>query len=321
MSIAMLASVMSTLTLREERRYTQLDLFRASGSTHMLPLSTGEWLLSDQFNNRVLQLQESGGDLRLTRVIGQGALEDPRGMATDDVAQLFVADFGSHRVAAFRLSDGVLLHWYGERGMDDGELMGPFACAVWSNELFVSDWGNNRIAVWSTVDRRYLRAFGPPANDGLPRAVDGSAGHLFGPAGIAFASGGRLFVGMLNNDTVAEFTAQGQHVNSFGCGVPEAASNRPYGVAVVGVAPTQVVACAEFLGSRSVHLHNLDGDLLSSLALVHAGRLAHLASVPPASGGSTQSQLLVVDSENNWVATLAIDELAQSCTADSGEGV
>ena len=300
MFAAIVAALATEVTLREERRYTTKELFGASGPTHMLPLRTGEWLLSDQHNHRVVQLTQTGGSLRPRRVIGQGLLEYPRGMAAD-TQQLFVADFGSSRVAAFRLSDGELQRWYGKRGTADDELMGPFACAVWSDELFVSDWGNNRIVVWDAHDeRRHLRTFGPPADEGLPRAVDGSAGHLFGPAGIAVAAG-RLFVAMMNNDSVAEFNVHGEHVNSFLCGGSE--MNRPYGVTIVD---ETVIACAEFLGSRSVHLHTLDGDVLASVAPGGAGRLAHLATTPAVDAGSG-SRLLVADSESNWVASLAVD--------------
>jgi len=74
-----------------------------------------------------------------------GQFDRPYGVCVDGDGNLYVADFGNHRIQVFSPS-GKLLYMMGKRGSGDGELDCPLGVAVdGKGAVYVLDWGNNRV--------------------------------------------------------------------------------------------------------------------------------------------------------------------------------
>jgi sugar lactone lactonase YvrE len=123
-----------------------------------------------------------------------GSLRQPRGLAIDTSGNIFVADFGNHRIQAFRPNLAFARHW-GQLGNGPGEFREPGAVAVGPNgNVHVADTWNQRVQVFSP-DGTFLRQ---------------SKAGLFGPRGIAVDAAGRIFVADTGNNRIVRFTPTGR---------------------------------------------------------------------------------------------------------------
>lgn len=141
--------------------------------------------VSDHFNNRVQKLTLAGRMLSeigtvapsaaTTSVLGsllpaptptpieavlpEGQLQRPEGLALDRDGNLYVADYGRHRIAKFA-PDGQFVRAFGQYGTGPGEMQGPKGVSLDAlGRLYVADTGNGRVqrfaadgqleAVWS----------------------------------------------------------------------------------------------------------------------------------------------------------------------------
>ena len=78
---------------------------------------------------------------------GSGDLDLPWGLTVASAGDVYVADWGSDRIARFSPS-GDLVGSYGSAGRGDGELLRPSSVAVDSDGcMYVADWGNERVQV------------------------------------------------------------------------------------------------------------------------------------------------------------------------------
>ncbi len=70
---------------------------------------------------------------------------NPLGVAVDESGNIYVAEYGNHRIQKFD-SEGNLLARWGTRGPGDGQFDHPRGVAVdGSGNVYVADTGNNRI--------------------------------------------------------------------------------------------------------------------------------------------------------------------------------
>lgn len=77
-----------------------------------------------------------------TRGSGDGQFSGPAGMAVDAGGNVYVADYGNHRVQKFTLGGGYLTQW-GTHGSGDAQFNGPEGVAVdASGNVYVTDTGN-----------------------------------------------------------------------------------------------------------------------------------------------------------------------------------
>ena len=73
------------------------------------------------------------------------------GVATDDVGNIFVADFYNHRVQKFT-AEGDFLVAFGTRGSGPGEFERPTDMTVdEEGNVYVVDFGNNRIQKFASL--------------------------------------------------------------------------------------------------------------------------------------------------------------------------
>lgn len=84
-----------------------------------------------------------------TKGNGDGQFSGPRGLAVDDMDNIFVCDFNNHRVQVFH-PDGKFMSKFGAQGSGDGgQFKSPFFVSVTPQQnIVVSDYDNNRVQVF-----------------------------------------------------------------------------------------------------------------------------------------------------------------------------
>ena len=76
---------------------------------------------------------------------GDGQFDGPGGMAVDASGNVYVADYGNHRVQKFTSTGAYVAQW-GTHGSGNGQFNGPEGVAVDAGgNVYVADFGNNRI--------------------------------------------------------------------------------------------------------------------------------------------------------------------------------
>jgi sugar lactone lactonase YvrE len=196
---------------------------------------SGELWVADYNNNRILKFNNAwtaANGVAANTVLGQPgfttanaglsetAMEHPTGVSVDAAGNLWVSDLSNQRVLRFAsaasklngaAADGVLGQsgFYSKTGNRDGiaanGLMHPYGLHASGMTLWVADWGNNRIL---RFDNAAAQANGAAANGVLGQAnftsalanrgTTVAANSLYGAAGVASDSDGRLYV----NDSV-----------------------------------------------------------------------------------------------------------------------
>ncbi len=94
----------------------------------------GDVYVADTGNHRIVRFFNPKANLKFLRGIGgegtlPGTFKSPRGLAMDSNHMVYVADTGNHRIQVIRPDDQLHL-WFGDRGMNDGELWHPSGLAV-----------------------------------------------------------------------------------------------------------------------------------------------------------------------------------------------
>ena len=85
---------------------------------------------------------------------------NPRGVAVDDIGNVFVVDSGNNRVQKFD-SNGVFLDIWGGFGTAPGQFNAPQFIAVFGDRVYVTDSGNNRVQVFNRSGD-FLTQWGEP---------------------------------------------------------------------------------------------------------------------------------------------------------------
>lgn len=148
-----------------------------------------------------------GADLRLRKVIGQGRLTRPVGLACDrERDRLYVADAGSHQVVVYD-GQGEWIKSFGRRGSAAGEFNYPLDLEVDdAGNLYVLDAMNARVQVFDT-DGNFLRTFGERGT---------SLGSFHMAKGIAVDRSGHVYVTDGIGHRFVIFDLQGNHLMTLG---------------------------------------------------------------------------------------------------------
>lgn len=158
-------------------------------------------------DNRQGRVYLFDSDLRLRKVIGQGRLTRPVGLACDrERDRLYVADAGSHQVVVYD-GRGEWLKSFGKRGSAAGEFNYPLDLEVdGEGNLYVLDAMNARVQVFDG-DGKFLRTFGERGT---------SLGSFQMAKGIAVDRSGHVYVTDGVGHRFVIFDLQGNHLMTLG---------------------------------------------------------------------------------------------------------
>jgi len=152
-----------------------------------------------------------------------GEFLGPGGIAVDASGNVFVADYGNHRIQKFTGTGTFLLKW-GTNGTGDGQFNGPEGVAVdASGNVYVTDFSNHRIQKFTNAGV-YLGQWG---------TLGSGAGQLNSPLAVAVDASGFVYVADNSNLRIQKFTDTGVYVTQWGTpGSGDGQFNRPTCVAV-----------------------------------------------------------------------------------------
>jgi len=186
----------------------------------------GDVYVADRDNNRIQKFASSGRFLAAlgrnggdgTAGLGPGEFNHPRGVTTDGLGDLYVADSASNRIEKFG-PDGRFQARFGRSGGDGsagrarGEFNDPRGLATDpAGNLYVADHGNNRVQKLDS-NGRFLAVWGRNGGEG---SSGRGAAQFTRPRGVAVDSAGHLFVADKGNNRVQEFGPDGQFMRTWG---------------------------------------------------------------------------------------------------------
>jgi DNA-binding beta-propeller fold protein YncE len=117
-------------------------------------------------------------------------------VAVDEFGNLYLAEFGCHRVTKLN-PDGVIVAQWGSFGSGDGQFDTVRGIAVGGGRLYASDWFHHRVEEFTT-DGVFLSTWGSEGS------AQGQFGHL-SPMNLAVNSLGEIFVCDRGNDRIQVF--------------------------------------------------------------------------------------------------------------------
>ena len=146
----------------------------------------------DRFGNTLRILGSNGS--------GNGQFEAPHDLAVDTAGNIYVADYGNHRIQVLDSAGNFLRKW-GTYGSGDGQFINPTGVAVDINgNVYVVDYGNDRIQVFDTFGR-FLGKWG---------SYGTAVGFFDGPLYVATdKTGARVYVSDTGNSRVQVFAGFG----------------------------------------------------------------------------------------------------------------
>ena len=131
-------------------RLSDQPLERLGGYGVHLGTHAGLLYITDTNGGRVLVCDPEG---RVVRVIGEGQLREPTGLAIDQGGRIYVADTALHRVVVFS-KRGRKLYSFGHAGYGATALLYPASLAIGPDgSVYVFDAGNRRIKRFSRSGR------------------------------------------------------------------------------------------------------------------------------------------------------------------------
>jgi DNA-binding beta-propeller fold protein YncE len=186
----------------------------------------GEVYVADRDNNRIQKFSSTGA---LLGVLGRnggdgsagkndGEFNRPRGVATDGLGDVYVADTGNNRIERFSPDARFLAKWGrnggdGSAGLGPGEFNDPRGVATdGAGNVYVADHGNNRVQKFSP-DGHFIAKWGRNGGDGSAGTGNGEF-HL--PRGLAVDRAGDVFVADKSNNRIQEFTSDGHFTRRWG---------------------------------------------------------------------------------------------------------
>jgi streptogramin lyase len=137
---------------------------------------------------------------------GNGQFEEPRGIATDPSANVWVSDLSLNRVQKFN-SKGEYVCQIGTKGTGNGQFSSPRGLAAdAAGNVWVADSANNRIQEINS-ECKYVTQFGKA----------GSAnGSLSSPRDVAVDPAGNLWVADSANARIEKFNSKGEYLAKCG---------------------------------------------------------------------------------------------------------
>ena len=154
---------------------------------------------------------------------GNGQLLNARGVTVDKDDNIYVADYGNHRIQKFS-SEGEFVAAVGCFGSNQLQFNCPVGVCYnhRDNNLHVADNGNHRIQVLTT-DLRYERSFGTQGS---------GKGQFQNPLYIAFDDANHLYVTELFSHRVQVLTTEGQFLRTFTQKANGQRLNFPFAIAI-----------------------------------------------------------------------------------------
>jgi DNA-binding beta-propeller fold protein YncE/putative effector of murein hydrolase LrgA (UPF0299 family) len=175
----------------------------------------------------------------------KGQLRQPRGIGVDSEGNMYVADFGNHRIQKFDANLEFVSGW-GEQGNLPGQFKQPSAVFVGPNDdVYVTDTWNQRIQVFNKAGE-YLREWGAA---------------FFGPRGITISDDEKVYIVDTGNHKVRRFGIDGLEQLSWG-GLGSEPGQLKEPVGITTDADGHVYVCDN--GNGRVQVFTADGQLLRS---------------------------------------------------------
>jgi sugar lactone lactonase YvrE len=182
--------------------------------------AAGYLYVADFGNHRIRKISPAGevstlagGGLGFADGIGSDAeFDSPSGIASDAAGNLYVADFGNHRIRKITPAGEVSTLAGGEEGFADGvgsdaRFRRPLGIEIdAAGNLYVADFGNNRIRKITLSGEVSTLAGGESGfADGI-----GSDARFSGPSGIETDAAGNLYVADIGNNHIRKITPAGE---------------------------------------------------------------------------------------------------------------
>ncbi len=158
--------------------------------------TTRQLYIASFSNNQIVAVSTNGGAASIVNT-GSFKLSNPTDVAVDAQGDLFIADYGNHRVLEVNAAGSVSIV-----ATPGFALSSPWGVAVdTQGNLFISDFGTNRVV-------RVTPVGGLGGNYGTGDTAT-SVISLFQPAGLAVDQQGNLFIANFGNNQVVEVNAAG----------------------------------------------------------------------------------------------------------------
>jgi len=135
-----------------------------------------------------------------------GQFINPYRISVDSSGNIYVPDFGNHRIQKFN-SSGTYLSQFGTNGTGNKQFAGPFDVRFDSSgNIYVSDYWNNRVQKFNSSGT-YLLQFG---------TTGAGNGQFSGPYEMAIDSSNNIYVTDYWNNRVQKFNSSGTYLLQFG---------------------------------------------------------------------------------------------------------
>lgn len=179
----------------------------------------GDVYVADAGNHRIVRFFNPKANLKFVRAIGgkgarPGQFDSPQGIAMDSHGMVYVADTGNHRVQIIRPDDKLHL-WFGDQGVEDGELWHPSGIAVTNGKERWSYYKDSFIALID-LDGTRIQKF----------SLDGEFQRAIRLRDFGFESGKLLYLALdyysniwvtdFINHCIHKFDRNLNHLTSFG---------------------------------------------------------------------------------------------------------
>lgn len=149
------------------------------------------------------------------------------GVAVDSLGNVYVADWGNHRIQKFDPDGGFLQKW-GSGGSGDGQLSAPIGIAIGrEGDVFVAESGNHRVQRFSAAGA-YETKWGSNGTGN---------GQFQNPNGVTVTPGGSVYVADTFNHRIQQFDYNGTFERAWGAnGTANGQFDHVYAVAVASTA-------------------------------------------------------------------------------------
>ena len=176
----------------------------------IVELSDGNMAVS-RYDRKHIAIHTQNGEF--VRELGSNRFDGPTGLAVNNKAHLFVAEYKGDRVSVYG-EDGGFKYSFGSEGSQPGEFNSPEQiCIAQDGLVYVSDRENNRVQVFQQ-NGHLVRQFGNKV--------------LEYPSGLAITPDGHIVVVSSNTHKLSIFTTGGECVHE----VKDVGLKFPYGLAI-----------------------------------------------------------------------------------------
>ena len=148
---------------------------------------------------------------------GDQQFNAPHGISLDQSGNLWVADYGNHRMVEMD-SSGKFIRAFGQEGEGDGQFKGPF-------DLVVEPDGS--LVILDSESPKPLKHFSPQG-DFISAFGDGRG--LYNPRGLGMDAAGGLYLADTGTSRVVNLSLSGELLRQWKIEVPNTSSSQPVGI-------------------------------------------------------------------------------------------